>query len=175
MSGDNMVVWITGLSGAGKTTVAKCLVSKLRSAGKKNVVHLDGDELRDAFFTDVAGDPHSHKNRLKIAYKYSTLCAMLSKQDITVVISTISLFEEIHQWNRDNISSYFEVFLDVPIEVLQERDVKGIYARYEKEKISSVYGLDLKFDRPCNADMIFCYDAKITAEDIAEKILNEVC
>lgn len=172
MNGENMVIWITGLSGAGKTTVAKHLVSILKREGI-HVVHLDGDVLRDIFFSDITGDPHSSGNRLRIAYKYSALCAMLSRQNITVVISTISLFKEIHQWNRDNISPYFEVFLDVPIEILQERDVKGIYARYEEEKIGSVYGLDLEFDHPHNADMVFCHDAKITAEDIAEKIFKQ--
>lgn len=172
MNGENMVIWITGLSGAGKTTVAKHLVSILKSEGI-HVVHLDGDILRDIFFSDITGDPHSSGNRLRIAYKYSALCAMLSRQDITVVMSTISLFKEIHQWNRDNINPYFEVFLDVPIEILQERDVKGIYARYEEEKISSIYGLDLEFDYPHNADMVFCHNAKITAEDIAERIFKQ--
>ncbi|MDM5129724.1 adenylyl-sulfate kinase [Aeromonas piscicola] len=169
-----MVIWITGLSGAGKTTVAKHLVSILKNEGI-HVVHLDGDVLRDIFFSDITGDPHSSGNRLRIAYKYSALCAMLSRQDITVVISTISLFKEIHQWNRDNISTYFEVFLDVPIEILQERDVKGIYARHEKEKVGSVYGINLEFDRPLNSDMIFFHNSNISSEDIANQVFKKLC
>lgn len=169
-----MVIWITGLSGAGKTTVAKCLVSKLRNAGEKNVVHLDGDELRSAFFSDVTGDPHSITNRLKIAYKYSALCDILSKQGIIVVISTISLFHEIHKWNREHVQGYYEVYLDVPLNVLSSRNQKGLYKGYAIGHIDNICGLDIKSEFPTNPDLKIEYSEEINAEENAECIYNNV-
>ncbi|HHQ4652069.1 TPA: adenylyl-sulfate kinase [Aeromonas hydrophila] len=168
-----MVIWITGLSGAGKTTVAKHLASMLRNQGEY-VVHLDGDELRHLFFTDVKGDPHSPENRLKIAYKYSALCSLLSKQGIIVIISTISLFNEIHQWNRDNIKGYYEVYLDVPLHILVSRNQKGLYNDYAAGNIDNICGLDIKSEFPTHPDLKIEYSEKINAEDNAEHIYNKL-
>ncbi|MDM5138391.1 adenylyl-sulfate kinase [Aeromonas bestiarum] len=169
-----MVIWITGLSGAGKTTVAKYLVSKLRDVGGKNVVHLDGDELRRMFFTDVVGDPHSLDNRLRIAYKYSALCNMLSKQGVTVVISTISLFNEIHKWNRDNILGYYEVYLDVPLHVLFSRNQKGLYKNYAAGYIENLCGFDIQSEYPEFPDLKIEYSENVTAEENAELIYDKI-
>ncbi|MGY3909359.1 adenylyl-sulfate kinase [Aeromonas piscicola] len=168
-----MVIWITGLSGAGKTTVGKHLVKKLRTEGKC-VVHLDGDELRRALFSDITGDPHSPINRLRIAYKYSALCDMLSKQGVTVVISTISLFHEIHKWNRDNILGYYEVYLDVPLNVLSSRNQKGLYKDYAAGHIDNICGLDIQSEFPMHPDLKIEYSEAISAEENAEHIYNKV-
>lgn len=168
-----MVIWITGLSGAGKTTVGKHLVKKLRTDGKC-VVHLDGDELRCALFSDITDSPHSPINRLRIAYKYSALCEMLSKQGLIVVISTISLFHEIHKWNRDNILGYYEVYLDVPLNVLSSRNQKGLYKGYAIGHIDNICGLDIKSEFPTNPDLKIEYSEEINAEENAECIYNNV-
>ena len=96
MSGN--VIWITGLSAAGKTTLAKAVVSQLRARGG-SVVLLDGDELR-AVFGAVTTDPQSHgrEGRLALAMQYARLCRVLADQGLTVVIATISLFKEVHAW-----------------------------------------------------------------------------
>ncbi|QJT16983.1 adenylyl-sulfate kinase [Aeromonas sp. 1805] len=173
MNGENMVIWITGLSGAGKTTVAKHLVSILKHEGI-HVVHLDGDILRDIFFSDISGDPHSSGNRLRIAYKYSALCDMLSKQGVTVVISTISLFHEIHKWNRDNILGYYEVYLDVPLSVLSSRNQKGLYKDYAAGYIDNICGLDIQSEFPQHPDLKIEYSEEINAEENAENIYEKL-
>ena len=68
--------------------------------------------------------------RLELAQQYARLCKLLSEQGVWVLIATISLFREIHDWNRKNISNYFEVFLDVPMAELRRRDSKGIYKAF---------------------------------------------
>ena len=113
------VVWITGLSGSGKTTLAKKISNDLRSGGW-TVVLLDGDVLREALGIETQ---HNREDRLAIAKKYSSICQMLASQGLVVVIATISLFKEIHYWNRRNLPGYIEIFLKVPMSV-KKRDLR---------------------------------------------------
>ena len=105
------LIWITGLSGAGKTTIATAVFKKLKEK-KANSVFLDGDIIRDVLNNDLS---HNPKDRLKNAYRISKLCEFLTSQNIHVVCSTMSLFKEIHQMNRKNIANYYEIFVDVKI------------------------------------------------------------
>jgi len=138
------VIWITGLSDSGKTTLARHFSSRLRSLGKPPTL-LDGDQLREVFWDHQTFDRQS---RMQLGFKYASLCKMLALQGHTVIIATIALFREIHTWNRKNLPGYFEVYLDTPLEELRKRDSKGIYRRFDAGEISNVYGLDLKADIP---------------------------
>jgi len=110
------VLWITGLSGAGKSTLAREVVARLRESSEA-VVMLDGDELREVFGA-VASNPinHGHEARFGLAMQYAHLCRVIAAQGFTVVIATISLFREVHSWNRANLPGYFEVYLKVPLD-----------------------------------------------------------
>ena len=105
------VYWITGLSGAGKTTLARLLTRWLRERGRP-VLLLDGDELRAALGASALVAPHE---RLALASCYGRLCRLLALQGSDVVIATISLFHAIHRWNRAQLPGYVEILLDVPI------------------------------------------------------------
>ena len=94
------------------------MVKRLRE--KHKVVHLDGDELRQI----LSDDTYTRKDRIALGMRYSKLCRMLVSQDIHVVISVIGLFRELHEWNRENISNYIEIFIDTPFEELRRRDPK---------------------------------------------------
>ena len=167
------VCWITGLSGSGKTTLATILTNKLR-ATDKCIALLDGDELRVVFgATDVSEENHGREARLALAMRYSRLCRVLADQGVTVVIATISLFREVHAWNRANLPNYFEVFLKVPIEELRRRDPKGIYRRFDAGQISSVAGLDLQVDEPQEADLLLD-SIDESPDQLAEKILSNL-
>ena len=160
------VFWITGLSAAGKTTLAKLVVSRLHSLGQP-VVLLDGDLLREAM-----GSSHGHdrEGRLGLAYKYAGLAKMIAIQDVTVVVSAVALFKEIHKWNRNNLPGYFEVFIKVNLDELRKRDPKGIYASYDKGQIKNVAGLDLDVDEPKNPDLLIEYSPGQTPEMAFEKL-----
>jgi len=162
------VFWITGLSAAGKTTLAQLLTDKLRGMGK-SVVMLDGDELRNAL--DITTE-HSRDSRLTLAYKYSRLAKMIAVQGVTVVVGTVALFKEIHSWNRENQPGYFEVYLKVPIEELRRRDPKGIYKRYDAGELTNVAGLDLIVDEPLNPDMTIEYIDGLSPEDELNELLS---
>ncbi len=148
MSGQ--VIWITGLSGAGKSTTARRVVDRLRLE-ERSVVLLDGDELRTVF-GDQAG--HHPDDRLRLAQTYGRLCGLLAGQGLTVVCATISLFAECHRWNRDHLPGYLEVYLRVPTKVLAARDPKGIYAAAQTGKTRHVLGIDTPFDEPAAPDLV---------------------
>jgi len=149
-----MVIWIIGLSGSGKTTLAEEVTTQARESGRK-VVLLDGDRIRDFYGNDLG---HDLTDRRTNADRICQLCAFLDEQGIDVVCAILSVFPESRSWCRENLSSYFEVFVDAPIEQLIERDEKGIYGRYKRGEIREVAGLDLPFPRPKQADLIITND-----------------
>lgn len=162
------VIWITGLSGSGKTTLAEKLVQKLRT-DFQSVIMLDGDLLREAL--GITGS-HSQVDRLALAKKYSRLCKMLASQGTLVVIATISLFREVHVWNRKYLPNYIEVYLKVPLSELKKRDTKGIYKNYETGKENNVFGLDLDVDEPLSADWIEVFDPERNSDLVCSELLH---
>ncbi|MCR9072757.1 MAG: adenylyl-sulfate kinase [Alphaproteobacteria bacterium] len=164
------VIWITGLSGAGKTSVAHELALRIRARREACVV-LDGDRLRAALgASGTTADLHSREARVALSFQYARLCSLLAEQGLTVIIATISMFKEIYAWNRVSLPGYVEIFLRVPIEVLRRRDPKGIYERYDRGEITQVAGLDLVVDQPLAPDLLFDYEPRITPEKIARQI-----
>jgi len=162
------VIWITGLSAAGKTTLATDVADRLRKTGLP-VVMLDGDELREAL--DVTA-VHEREDRLVLAFKYSRLARMIATQGITVVVATVALFKEIHAWNREYLPSYFEVYLKVPLNELRRRDPKGIYRRFDTGKLNNVAGLDVPIDEPSAPHLLICYDPNRSHEEALTLLLE---
>ena len=173
MSELGKVIWITGLSGSGKSTLAKEVKKKFCKRSELVVV-LDGDEMREVLGSVASGaENHSRESRLSLALRYSKLCKLISSQGITVIIATISMFEEVHSWNRKNLPEYIEIYLKVPLEVLKNRNSKNIYSLFEEGKISHVAGLDVGVDEPLQPDYIFDYEPGRNAEDIANTLWND--
>ena len=167
---EGKVIWITGLSGAGKSTLAHEVWERLRADGM-HVALLDGDELREVFGSiEQKSQNHGREGRLALSRKYSSMCRLLATQGLTVVISTISLFHEIHQWNRANLPGYFEVYLAVPIDELRRRDSKGIYMAYDLGELTDVAGLDLPVDEPKAPDFRVDYRPEQSVTEIADEL-----
>jgi adenylylsulfate kinase len=167
------VIWITGLSGAGKSTLALQLTLRLRAIGHP-VILLDGDELRKIFGAETSGmQNHGRNGRLSLAMQYGLFCRSIATQGITVVIATISMFREVHAWNRANLPGYFEVYLKVPIEELRRRDSKDIYSRFDAGALSNVAGLDLAVDEPV-ADLIFNFESSPPLAEMVEEVIDRL-
>ena len=144
-----MIIWIIGLSGSGKTTLATEVIKQCRK-DKKKVILLDGDEVRDLFQNDA---DHSLKGRKVNADRICRLCKFLDSQNIDVVCAILSVFKESREWCRMNLSSYYEVYIETPMDILRKRDPKKIYSSYFQGEISNVAGLDLNFEVPEKADL----------------------
>ena len=143
------LIWITGLSGSGKTTIGSALYLKLKQ-NYKNVVFLDGDSFREILGNDLG---HNPKDRLENAYRIHRMCKFLVSQNIHVVCATMSLYKEIHELNRREMGNYLEVFIECEIDELIRRDQKGLYTQAIKGKQTNVVGVDLPYDKPDKADL----------------------
>ena len=165
------VIWITGLSGAGKTTLATEVAMHLRAQGEA-VVLLDGDELREVFGAAKFNDKnHGREGRLTLAMQYAHLCRVIALQGLTVVIATISLFREVHVWNRGNLPGYYEVYLKVPMSELRRRDSKGIYSQFDAGKLFNVAGLDMTVDEPQDPDWKVEFKPEQTINQLVQELL----
>ena len=167
MSEKGTLYFFTGLAGAGKTTIGSLFYMKLRSR-ERNVVYFDGDEIR-AIMGDGIG--YTWEDRLRASMKrHFPLCKILTDQGIDVVTCNISMFSQVRNWNRTNISCYKEIYIRVPIEVLKLRDQKGLYS----SGTQNVMGIDLPFDEPKTPDIIIENDGSKTPEGITEQLWKDL-
>lgn len=129
------LIWITGMPGSGKTTLANDLVSSMRIKGQ-HCIQLDGDELRRILKKENLESDYSPESRLQLALLYSRLAVAINSQGFIVVVSTVSLFWKVHEFNRLNIKNYFEVFLDVDSSLLESGTRSELYEKTLKNQLS---------------------------------------
>lgn len=165
-----MVIWVTGVSGSGKTTIAN-KVYKTIKLKNKNTVYLDGDEFRSIFNNDLG---YELEDRDKNAIRMTRLCQFLSEQRINIVCGANLTSQYYRDWCRENIKNYFEVHIEVPLNVLIDRDIKNLYRKAIAGDIANVVGVDIPFKRPKNADMVIDNTAKISDfSEIVDSIISE--
>jgi len=142
------VIWITGLSAAGKTTVGDALVNSLKEAGV-NVEQLDGDRLRKLFpktgFSKKDRDSHIHR----VGY----FAGLLERNGVTVVASLISPYKEARTFVRSQCKQFIEVYLSTPLEECEKRDPKGLYKKARKGEITQFTGIDDPYEAPENPEI----------------------
>jgi adenylylsulfate kinase len=172
-----MVIWLTGLSASGKTTIGRRMVALWRETAPGTVL-VDGDEVRRLMDAGAGGDEDAYSlpARRMVAGRIAALCGWLDGQGINVVCCTISLFGDLHALNRARFSRYFEVFIDVPIEIAEKRDPNGLYAAARRGERRNVIGIDLPFAPPAAPDLVIdnsadCADPGVLARDILNRAL----
>jgi len=148
MSG--IIVWLTGLSGSGKTTIARSLKEALNS--NNTVYILDGDNLRSGLNNDLK---FSHEDRNENIRRVSEVATIIARENVIVVVATISPYE-ISRENARNTAKgidFIEVYLDVPISVCERRDPKGLYKRAKNGEIPNFTGIDDVYEQPTSPDI----------------------
>ncbi|MCR9080115.1 MAG: sulfate adenylyltransferase subunit CysN [Hyphomonadaceae bacterium] len=163
------VLWFTGLSGSGKSTIANALQQKLFGLGKHTFV-LDGDNVRhglnrDLGFTDV--------DRVENIRRVSNVAKLMSDAGLITLVSFISPFRSERRMARNMMvdGEFVEVFVDTPLEVAEQRDVKGLYKRARAGEIKNFTGLDSPYEAPEDPE-IQINTVEMTAEEAADQILN---
>lgn len=158
-------IWLTGLSSAGKSAVAAQLRALLAERGVAPVL-LDGDRLRDALPWPTG---YERAERLQLARFYGRLAREFVEQGHLVICSTVSLFHEVHAWNREHIPGYFEVWLRAPAAELRRRDgAKRVYAGAR----GAVVGHELAPELPRAPDLVIDNHGATTAAAAARRILE---
>ncbi|MCB2108311.1 MAG: adenylyl-sulfate kinase [Rhodobacteraceae bacterium] len=164
---NNRVFWITGLAGAGKSSVAVALRSALDRVNHR-CVYLDGDVLREIFGGTQRFDAASRKD---LAFRYARLCRELAEQGFDVVCATISMFHDVQEWNRTHIPGYVEIYLRVPMDVLHARDQKGLYSGRAGD--GPVAGLDYPAEEPFSPDLVIDHHGDVKPEAAAAMIIEK--
>lgn len=158
------VLWITGLSGVGKSSLAQALVARLHKQGLRPLL-LDGDALRDALESPPVS--HSLANRERRAWRIARFARLAAQQGIPVVVATISLFHAVQQWNRAGGLVYAEVWLQADFELLRQRN-PILYGTPGKPGLQDVVGVDLPAEFPCQAELVLqqCFSADSQAKHL---------
>lgn len=162
-----MVVWLTGLSGAGKSTIADAMVCLVKPL-VPSLVLIDGDVIRDLFGAGLGFDEEARK--LQIG-RIQRLALFLARQEIPVIVSALYSHPELMEWNRTELPGYFEVYVDTPLATVMARDTKGLYAKAKAGELLNVVGVDIPWHVPRNPDMV-ATTVGVTPATIARRIVE---
>ena len=151
-----MVIWITGISGTGKSTLGNYFFKKFKKK-YPSTIFFDGDQFRSIFFNDIN---YTLKDRDTNAIRLTSLVKYISSQKVNIIISANLTSQRFRDWCKKNVKNYFEVYIDTPMKTLiEKRDYKKLYKNAIKGKIKNVVGIDIKFKLPKKPDMIIYNNA----------------
>ncbi len=165
-----MVIWITGLSGAGKTSLCNALGRRLKPC-LPQLVLIDGDAVRQ-LFGDALG--HTEADRKEQIGRIQRLAKMLSEQGLVVLVAALYCHPDLLAWNRANLADYFEVYLDAPFDLVERRDSKGLYAGAATGAIPHVVGVDIPWHAPRAPGLRLDAGAGRNPDDLANEIIRAV-
>jgi len=152
-----VVIWFTGLSGSGKSTVANAVESKLFDKGHRTYL-LDGDNVRHGLNRDLG---FTDADRVENIRRFGEVARLFADAGLIVLVSVISPFQGERDMVRDLLDDgeFIEVFVDASLETCERRDPKGLYARARKGEIQNFTGIDSPYEPPLNAELVLDTDA----------------
>lgn len=164
-----VTLWFTGLSGAGKTTVTRILANILEERGYK-IERLDGDTVRESLTADLG---FSKEDRNINNKRMTFVAKLLTRNGVIVMVAAISPYREARNYARTEIRDFIEVFVKCPVEVCEERDVKGLYEKARKGEIENFTGVSDPYEDPVKPDIILETN-KEKPEESAMKVVRKL-
>ena len=163
------VVWFTGLSGSGKSSIANILEQKLHTIGKRTYL-LDGDNVRHGLNKDLG---FTDTDRVENIRRVAEVSKLMIDAGLITLVSFISPFKSERQMARDLLSSdeFFEIFVNTPLEECEKRDPKGLYKKARAGELKNFTGIDSSYEKPENPDLILNTESS-NAEELTDQIIN---
>jgi adenylyl-sulfate kinase len=163
-------IWVTGLSGSGKSTVTAILEGVLRDRGLRVEV-LDGDVVRTHL---TKGLGFSREDRDENIRRVGWVCELLSRNDVVAIAAVISPYRAVRDEIRRHIGRFVEVYMDAPLEVLAERDVKGLYRRAIAGEIENFTGVSDPYEPPLYPEVVCHSDGRETPDESASRVIGKL-
>jgi len=164
-----VTLWFTGLSGSGKSTLANILVERLRTAGRP-VELLDGDEVRTHLTSDLGFSKEDRDENIK---RISFVAKLLARNGVVAITAAISPYREARDKARAESDNFVEIFVDCPLEVCAQRDVKGLYAKAMRGEIPHFTGVSDPYEAPLTPE-IWIHSDKQTPEESVNLIFRRL-
>jgi bifunctional enzyme CysN/CysC len=161
------VVWFTGLSGSGKSTIANIVERKLHQMGRHTYM-LDGDNVRHGLNRDLG---FTEEDRVENIRRVAEVSGLMVDAGLIVLVSFISPFRAERRLARERLAEgeFIEVFVDTPIEVAEQRDPKGLYKKARQGELKNFTGIDSPYERPENPEIRI--DSTVTSAEEAADIV----
>ncbi|HLG13790.1 MAG TPA: adenylyl-sulfate kinase [Blastocatellia bacterium] len=166
METTGLTLWFTGLSGAGKTTLARLVEAELTKRGHKVEV-LDGDIIRTNLSKGLGFSKEDRDTNIR---RIGFVCNLLTRNGVVAIAAAISPYREIRDEVRNAIGPFVEVYAKCPIDVLAERDVKGLYKKALAGEIKHFTGVDDPYEEPLAAEIVVETDSEPPEESAARII-----
>lgn len=164
---EGYVLWLTGLSGSGKTTISAVLEKRLREYGR-GVQLLDGDEIRQGLSPEIG---YSKEDRVRHNNRVIFLAEMLKRHGIISVIPVIAPYKAVRDAARQRLKRFVEIFVDTSLDECIRRDPKGLYKKALAGRINDMTGLTAPYETPQDPEIVIRTEGK-TPEQCAEEILD---
>ena len=159
-----MVIWITGISASGKSTLGKYFFKKFKKKNN-NTVFFDGDEFRKIFHDDIK---YTLRDRDVNAIRLTSLVKYVSDQKTNLIVSANITSQRFRDWCRKNVKNYYEIYIEARTDSLLKRDYKKLYKNALAGKIKNVVGIDLPFNTPTGANLYI--ENNLTKKKLYENI-----
>jgi len=163
-------VWLTGLSGAGKSTVSSIVEAEMRKRDLRVEV-LDGDVIRTHLSKGLGFSKADRDTNIR---RIGWVCEVLARNGVVALAAAISPYREIRDEVRGKVGRFVEVYMECPVPILAERDVKGLYKKALAGEIKNFTGVDDPYEPPLNPEVVCHTDGRETPEQSAAKIIDKL-
>lgn len=168
-SSEGMVIWFTGLPCSGKTTLSQQVYDYLESNGLR-VEHLDGDSLRQGLCKDLG---FSRVDREENIRRIGYVAGLLARHGVIVLVAVIAPYRNLRDEIRKQTVNFVEVFVNAPLSVCEERDVKGLYKKARRGQIKEVTGVDDPYEPPLEPE-VECHTDMETVQESSNKVIRYI-